>query len=69
MRITIDGFDDVLIKRKQIPIDGYGRTKTYYRLLKNFAVIMNKVLSGDGIIHCPPDRDSTHKRAIANRQK
>lgn len=59
MRITIDGFDDVLIKRSQVPIDGYGRTKMYYRILKNFTMIMIKVFSGGGTIHCPPDLDST----------
>ena len=69
MRITIDGFEENLIKRKQISVDGYGRTRRLCRLLKDIAVIMNKVLSGGSSNYRPHARDSTRTRAITSRQK
>lgn len=47
MRITIDGFDENLFKRKQTSTNRYGTIRSFYRLLSKFAVIMMKCLAGD----------------------
>lgn len=67
MRITINLFDDDLIKHKKIPINGHENSTTCFRVMNKFAVVMITAIWGSSLTFRAPDRDISSEQVFAGR--
>lgn len=68
MRITINRFDDDLIKHKKIPIKRQERSTACFRGMNKFAVVMIKAISGSSFTFKILGRDISSNQVLTGRQ-